>query len=192
MAKRLAQHKPPAPVVAATKHNIQQLMLVTGDWHKRFAEGDVEATIAEALQYCVHNDGMVVLGYCISYTNVCLVLYAHKRSVQNILTKFYSSVRAILVRKEGVFMEETTVADTGDEWQTVMEVSVGRLFKRSDYVDEYLVKLITGKKINLPYYDPALARLERKLRHYTWCSVIDYEGGKGPVKVSLMGTAEDE
>lgn len=185
MAKKAPPNSQFLLEVVNVKHNVQQVQLVIGEWGKRYTENEVPAIIAGALQYCVHNDMMVILGYCISYTHVCLVLDVPKRDLQNTLNNFYSSVRATLVQKEGVFIDEVMMEADG-EWQAAIDASLQKLFKQSLRADEQLVKLITGKKVYLPYCDPALVRLEKKLRHYTWCSVIDYEGGKGPVKVRLM------
>jgi hypothetical protein len=51
-----------------------------------------------------------------------------------------------------------------------------------------LVKLITGSKVELPYYSIQLARLKDSIRNYPFCSAIDYGGAKGPVLITKPGT----
>jgi hypothetical protein len=60
------------------------------------------------------------------------------------------------------------------------------LFELYPLKNNHLIQLITGKKVELPYFDRELENLKFMIAHHTFCSAIDYSGALGPVDVTLL------
>jgi hypothetical protein len=63
--------------------------------------------------------------------------------------------------------------------------SYAHLFTQYPFTNLYIREIIMGRKVTLPYYDPDLVRLEDYLHNDTFCSALDYAGGKSPVRVAV-------
>jgi hypothetical protein len=60
------------------------------------------------------------------------------------------------------------------------------LFCRQYLVNDYMTMLLTGRTVDLPYYNPHLTILKDKIRKSDFCSAIDYSGGEGPVVITRL------
>lgn len=160
-----------------------------GHWKARFTAAEVKLIISQALNYCVDKEKMLLTGYFISYNNVCLVLKMEKRHLKRMLHTFYASVREVIIQTEGFYLEPEVINDEMYVQPKIDEQFSG-LFTQYRFVDKYLIKLVTGQKVNLLYHDPVLERLKKKIHHYTYCSAINYAGGSGPVKVIIFKTED--
>jgi hypothetical protein len=58
------------------------------------------------------------------------------------------------------------------------------LYEKHPMPNYWLAKLITGRTVEMVYYDPWLARIKDFIHHHPFCSVIDYAGGVGPVMIT--------
>lgn len=146
--------------------------LEIGEWRNEYPHDQCKRIIAEALNDTVHKKEMIIVGYLITEQKLYLVLRMEPATIHEAFRKFYEKVSAA-IRWHLEDAERTYKTDTN-------------LFERRPLLDTYLIRLLTGRKMSLPYYDPYLERLKAKLRHYNFCSVIDYAGGEGPVAVSLL------
>lgn len=58
------------------------------------------------------------------------------------------------------------------------------LFTLRPAADYRIYKLITGVPVRTRYYDTRLERIKKLVKKEPFCSLIDYTGGAGPVKVT--------
>jgi hypothetical protein len=161
--------------------------LQIGKWKKLFRPVYYKTLLAEALNATVHKAEFrnAIAGYLISDRRLCLVLKMDHRRIRKMLELFYSNVRDEIRR-------HLETANKGDvkiflkEAQVKPEDLFEDLFTEHELKNDRLIKLITGRKVELPYYDPQLQRLKNDIHNYPFCSAIDYRGGKSPVLVKLV------
>jgi lysozyme len=168
-----------------TRAFIHSVSLLIGPWKKLFEEHQYKNMIARALNNCTCDGVLKIVGYLITKTRVCLVLEIEKTDINNALMLFYDSVG----REIRQYREQVQVADitTNDKRKIItIDESHSNLFTRYPLVNDHLVKLITGRRVELSYYDPHLASLKDKLRNSDFCSARDYSGAEGPVIVKLL------
>jgi hypothetical protein len=65
-----------------------------------------------------------------------------------------------------------------------------KLFEEFPLHDEDMVRLLTGRPVVSPYYDPNLERLKESVRNDPFCSTLDYEGGRSAVLVRVMSKSD--
>lgn len=176
-APRKQQH-PPA---------IHPLTLRTGVWKELFSEKQCAICIAEGLNRTVDMPGFAnaIAGYLINSRSVQLVLYMHHRKLHDFLAAFYQWMR------EGI--RNALDEESKGKLRVLLEHKDHRhhdlfehLFESRVLRNEPLVRLITGRDVKLPYYDPSLQRLKDEVNASAFCSAIDYSGAEGPVVVKLI------
>ena len=166
---------------------ISSLTLKIGDWKMLFTEQEYKVLIAETLNVCLHEHEFKhsIVGYLITKRRVCLVLKMHYRHIPKMLDFFYDSVkRKVIDRFER--MKKTFLKRTMQHGSMEMNDLFDDLFEQFPLENDSLVRLITGREVELPYYNPHLARLKDRIRNYNFCSAIDYSGAKSPVLVTLL------
>ncbi|WP_158992510.1 hypothetical protein [Mucilaginibacter sp. L196] len=149
------------------------ITLTMGKWREGFTQEQRKLIIAEALNYCTYNHGLNIAGYLINNTRLHLVLKINKADIHRMLNLFYDSVG----REVSKYRSTIKHID--------FETAEKQLFIRHSTVNDSLVRLITGKQVDLGYYDPQLARLKDNINSSDFCSAIDYTGAIGPVIVKL-------
>ncbi|HWY37769.1 MAG TPA: hypothetical protein VNY73_04375 [Bacteroidia bacterium] len=160
------------------------LLLNIGEWKNNFSEYHYKLLIARALNECVHNERMNIAGYLITKRRVCLVLRIEPGRLDKMLEAFYGRVRKEL-RVHEERMNLLYPGNRASKANMIPEELYVNPFKKYPLLNDYLVKLITGQKVELPYYNPHLARLKDHIHHYNFCSAIDHAGATGPVIVKF-------
>lgn len=152
-------------------------LLVMGSWRKDIPQEQRNIIIAEALNSCSVDKNFNVLGYLITNRRVFLIGSSETTPFQKILQHFYKKVAlGILnyINATRLYHEEATIE---------LEY-LDPLFSEYPFYNVYIRRLITGKKVEIPYYDPHLERLKDYIYASNYCSALDYEGGKSPVIVA--------
>jgi len=175
-----------APAAATGKHHRHKtglfpIALVSGDWKDEFSEYEYSVMIAEALNYCVYNEEMNISGYLLTRRRLYLVLKTEYVHINSVLLHFYDKLRKEIQHAQRIKKE---IEKALKHPEATLEKPA--LFVRYPLQNEYLVKLITGRKVELPYSDPHLQRLKDEINKANFCSAIDYTGAKGPVVVTLL------
>lgn len=163
------------------------ITLKIGKWKSLFDEPEYKIMIAEALNHWINTRELrikeiKITGYLISSTRVCLALYHRKDFDISMLDTFYKTVKAGIWkhnRHDPIKKPESSAAESAIEKNK-------KLFEILPFTSEYIILLITGRQVHLPYYNPLLARVEKNIQHNNFCSAIDYSGAKGPVDVCLL------
>jgi len=159
---------------------IHAIRLETGLWQHLFADEQNKLIIASALNYCVYK-GLHIMGYLITENNIYLVLKTDAESLTRMLNMFDDTLRKEIKHQQEYI--KNYKGDNHDERFKTTGAFIG-LFTKHHLANYKLVQLITGQAVNIPYHDPHLAWLKEHLRKAEFCSVIDYSGAKGPVKIS--------
>lgn len=156
-------------------------IFVMNAWSNDIPEVTRNIMVANALNYCVNSEELLVMGYLIK--NQCLFLIGFSRSV-NIEETLNNFFRQVAFEIEEYYQRKNRYKnyESSDFLKTG---SYAYVFKQYPFIDDYIRKIIMGQKVNLPYYDPRLARLEDYLHDDDFCSALDYSGGKSPVLVAV-------
>ena len=182
MAKKVNNHIPQLVNTDKNKTlSVQPVFLIVGTWKKLFKADEIRLIIAEALNYCVCFEKMNIAGYLITDRRVCLVLEIDKTEPDYALDLFYEKVKKEIkyrLEKRKHFEQHNDKAELNEYLKF--------LFTRYKPNSDFLVKLITGRKVELPYHNAHLERLKEKIHDYDFCSAVDYSGGVGPVMVKLI------
>ncbi|GAB2808547.1 hypothetical protein [Ferruginibacter profundus] len=155
---------------------VYELVFIIGPWRKAYTAYRYKLLICRALNKCIGQFGFTVVGYLLTNTRLCLVLVKDTGiSLEELQKSFYSMV----------YEELNAEPVMTDESKSSKEI-VYPLFKYYPIVNDYLSKLMTNRKADPGYYDPDLARLEKYIANYNFCSAIDYRGATGPVNVTVL------
>jgi len=170
-------------------------ILKIGEWKKLFPEEEYKFMIAKAFNQCTYNrhetdqynEGKVsIAGYLITDCKVCLVIdNTEPALITRLLMMFYDKIRE-LIRLGLDRIKKPSPAKTGREETAPADTPYHNLFEKYPFTNYQLIKLITGQKVDLHYYDPHLALMKDRLQDYNFCSVINYAGAKGPVRIKKV------
>ncbi len=144
-------------------------------WEKEIPTDWINIIIAKALNYCVYNESLVIKGYLLTKKRLCLIVINESHSIKHILNVFAKEVAKDIYTYENSFGKYMKVLEGSNTFK--------ELFIQYPLYNQYIIKLITGKKIILPYKNPHVTRLEKMIHDYNYCSAIDYSGAIGPVIV---------
>ncbi len=170
--------------------SIHAISLIIGAWKRQFTDEQNKVIIAEALNYYTYREGLTIVGYLITNRRICLVLETDKGDMENMLVMLYEGLKRAVqqyhdrLRNLGLTTYDNKQQEEKNELFTDM-------FIQRPLVNDYLIRLITGRHVDLPYYNPHLARLKDRLHNYNFCSAIDYSGARGPVIVKLLDSDAD-
>ena len=170
---------------------VHSCLLSSGEWHSLFDELRYKVLIAEALNATIreHEFRGVLVGYHIRDRSVYLVLTIDHKKLQKLFHCFYDRVRDGIRNQLEVNKKNALKEMLGEERITRHDL-FEQLFSELPLRDEQYTRLITGRKVVLPYYDPVLERLKDSIHNDPFCSALDYKGGKGPVLVRVMSKRE--
>jgi hypothetical protein len=156
-------------IFSPTPHFLHKIELRLGEWKKKYEISYVNSLIAIALNHCVKDSELTIHGYLITKDKVYLVAKTVKEPIIEILDKIEIHLCFLL--------QEHTKSYYAFQKP---------FFKTYPLKNDYLVQLITGKKVELPYHDRELEELKFIIKHSSFCSCIDYSGALGPVDVTLL------
>ncbi|MDP9047175.1 MAG: hypothetical protein M3N14_03505 [Bacteroidota bacterium] len=187
MSKKSLQIKEQVNALYAEEAKLHPAFFLIGNWRFLFTERQVKVMIARALNWCVTTDKMEIAGYLITYKRLCLVL-RHEKADAEKLTKLFPIVLTDSVTAWArdtkplldIKSPEKATADDADLFDPILTPYPA--------IDNYLVWLITGRTVDIPYYDPYLERLKIVTHAAEFCSAGDYLGAEGPVLVTLISS----
>lgn len=178
MAKKQIEEKPVLDMVFSN----YQVELVIGGWKTLFTSERVKLLLAESLNEWVHLHPrkLHLNGYLITSASMFLIYKAQEQEQHHILSSLYDIVIKTIE-------DQYTFRLNLEHQEHINSKMLYRnpFVKRQLFNDE-LIKLLTGKVVYSVYNNPQLVHLKEDLKHYKYCSVVDYLGGEGPVSVKLL------
>jgi hypothetical protein len=164
------------------------ITLSIGNWKNIINEYQVKLFIAWSLNYCVDSQQLRIRGYLITNDRLYMVWFIQPDLVNRMLMIFYEKLRREIHR----FLEkqrQSGICLTHEAEMIASDESFEDLFEKYPFHNHYLMQLICGEKIELPYYDPNLEKAKRDIQGAEFCSAIDYSGAIGPVNISFKDHA---
>ena len=170
---------------------VHSFILNSGEWRTLFDELRYKMLVAEALNATIREHELrgVLVGYHIRDWAVYLVLVTDHKKARKLLHCFFDRVRDG-IRNQLDLKKKDTLKEMLDEERITRHDLFEHLFSEMPLRDEQYTRLITGRKVVLPYYDPVLERLKDSIHNDPFCSALDYRGGKSPVLVRVMSKRE--
>jgi hypothetical protein len=172
-------------VIARNEPGIAIVYLIIGPWKNLFPDEQNKILIAKALNACTNYGRMNIGGYLVTQRLICLVLDIDGEDIEAALYMFYDVVRKE-VKQYDEWLKSPKEAGAGSREPVDVKGLLANMFTRYYPINEYLPELITGRTVNLPFYNPRLVRLKDLIRNYNYCSAIDYAGAIGPVKIKRI------
>ncbi len=157
-----------------------KLELYVGKWGEFFSEQEIKIIIAVALNYCTQNATLKIIGYLIIGEQVSLIVAGTKEQWDKVSTVFYEQT----ARRVTEFLKQNK-SDNLSSWENEnSSEQLNGLYEPYPFTNQYLTLLLTGQKIDLPYYNAEVVQLKDQVASYDFCSALDYSGAKGPVLVT--------
>ena len=177
----------PVSIISKKQYYTHKVELRIGVWKKHFDPNYVNTIIAMALNHCTKDKEFIINGYLITSQNLFLAAKTDTKKFDETLHKIEHHIHLVLKHPnpERNKYEADFFIGQEDSYYAVQD----SFFTVYPLKNDYLTRLITGKKVLLPYFNPELERLKLMVQQHSFCSVIDYSGGIGPVDVTLL---EDE
>jgi hypothetical protein len=166
------------------------LTLRTGNWKELFNAYECNMIRARSLNYCVYTQGLVITGYLIGPNELYLVLEIERHKVHALLMIFFEKLKREIrkhlgaLHKKGITVSEYLERMDSDE-------SYDSLYSTVFDMDYQLVRLLTGRKAELPYYNAQTARWKYIIDRSEFCSAADYLGATGPVHLSKFRSVDE-
>jgi hypothetical protein len=181
MAKRTTIKVSDKSTMTGKESPVCSALLIMGSWKNSFTDIQSNIIIAEALNTCNYDKVFKLSGYMISQKRVFLVLKLQQDDLHSKMLMFNQHLLAE-IRKQLVFISSQVPEMTA---QDLLQPDLKKLFRQYILKDQSLIRLLTGERVELPYYDPKLERLKHQVNSNPFCSVIDYSGAKGPVVIHI-------
>ncbi|MCB0837842.1 MAG: hypothetical protein KDD99_14315 [Bacteroidetes bacterium] len=167
-------------------NNYQALTLIIGPWKKYIPDYRRKILISEVLNQLVYHENLKIKGYLITKRRVCLILDIEKEHLNHLLKVLYKKVE----ESAREYIHQSLHPCRLGLWEERPEEEEYesqrlKVFKRCAFTNFFLIDLLLGKKVELGYYNPHVARLKDMVRNYPYCSAGDYRGEMGPVVVAV-------
>jgi hypothetical protein len=161
------------------------ISLRIGAWRELFSDQANMIIISEALNECAVNKIFTLAGYLLTSRRVFLVIYPKGSDSESMLFSFCNSIRSAVRH----YMQGLKYSGQwpNQPWDGVpIDELLKHPFHRQYCINDHLARLVTGRRVNLPYYSPHLDMLKDKVRQAAFCSAIEYRGGEGPVIIEKL------
>lgn len=173
-------------VIASKPLYYHKVMLKIGNWKKHFDLNYVNTIIAMALNYCCKKKELFINGYLITSQNLYLIVQTNEEIIDATVNRIELQIILLLkINPEKLKENNFEISFIADD-ENVFYAGRRSLFKIYPLHNDRLVKLITGKKVELPYFDNNLEDLKAMIHSHPFCSAIDYSGALGPVDVTVL------
>ncbi|WP_323789895.1 hypothetical protein [Psychroserpens sp.] len=150
--------------------------LVIGNWRKQIPHYYRRIIIANALNTSVKDKKFNIYGYLITSKRVFLILGCNPSKIEN---KLESLEKNLSLEIEHYHIKiETNHNRSHDDDYKVKKFVFGVLFEMYPLYNESLVRLLTGRKPKISYYDSQTAKMEDIIQNYEFSSVLDYNAFK--------------
>lgn len=170
--------------IAAPQLHRHKVKLKIGNWKKHFDLNYVNTIIALALNDFDDKIFFYINGYLITSHNLYLVVQTTEKSVEEMVTKIEAKTILLLKKNPQKTKESHSEISLVADDKSLFNIIRKPLFEIYPLENDHLVKLITGEKVELPYFDRDLEHLKNRIHNHPFCSAINYLDGVGPVEVT--------
>ena len=157
--------------------------LVIGNWKMLFGSERAKLLIAEGLnEWVAYEKKMELNGYLITDYSIFLIVKSPKEGLNHLLSTFFGSISKLIEHHHHALK----LNNINDLESVNSRLLYHRPFEKRNFFNDDLVKLMLGREIKSSYYDLERAYLISNIKHYNYCSAIDYSGAEGPVVITLL------
>ena len=159
------------------------------EWVDVFREDKNKLLLCESLNYCIDNKGLEIFAYTLMSTHMHLLAASLKNDLSDIVRdfkKFTSEPIITLLKKDETKQSNEMLAIFKGAADKHSRNRNHQLWQQHNHPEEVYSPKFTLSKINYIHNNPVEAGLVDKPQDYLFSSAVDYTGGKGPVKVSLI------
>lgn len=163
-----------------------KMTLKIGNWRKHFDLNYVNTIIAMALHFFTKKDQILFNGFLITSQNVYLMIETKEETIESVVSKI--ELRIIYLLKNNpqkLKVNRDEISFIADDESFFYEAQKP-LFKIHPLRNKHLEELITGEKVELPFFDRTLQNLKATIHNHPYCSAIAYLGGISAVKVTEL------
>lgn len=170
-----------------------KVTLKIGNWKKHFDFNYVNTIIAMALNnFEKESYTLFINGYLITSQNLYLVVQINDKRIEELVTRIETKIILLLKTFPQKLKENRReISFIADDENNFYEARKP-LFKIYPLENDHLVKLITGEKVTLPYFDRNLKELKALIHNHPFCSAIYYLKCYGPVRVTKFKAEEKD
>ena len=166
----------------------EEFCFIMGEWKSLFPENEYKLVIAKALNAIQSNNQPgdttnSISGYLVNPDEIYLIMDLKDEHGNIIIDLFREKLLDEITRFINYIKSKKPGENAAGESLQNATIDKEQLFACYPINNYYLVKIITGQKIELAYDDPALAMLKDQIRHNNFSSFIDYSGAAGPVGI---------
>jgi len=174
-------------------HNPEGVYFITPTvvhWIDVFTRKEYCYIVIDALNHCIDNKGLRIHGWCIMPSHLHLLISCEDgKRLADIIRDFKQFTSKKVVR------EIQMIDESRREWLLKAFAQSGKKLKRIDNYKfwqdgNHPLECDRGEmlqqKLDYIHQNPVEAGMVTEAQHYVFSSAIDYAGGKGLVKISLV------
>lgn len=160
------------------------------DWVDAFTRNVYRQIFVDALNYAVDNKGLELYAWVLMSNHAHLVASALQGyNLSDIMRDMLKHTSKKIVAEVQAFPESRA------EWMLYRFAYAGkydpkiknyRFWQEGTYPKEYHNTAFLKQKIHYTHYNPVRAGIVAEPEHYLYSSAIDYAGGKGLVRVTVL------
>jgi putative transposase len=169
------------------QNGVYFLTLTIIDWIDLFTRKDYSLVVVDSLNYCIEEKGLGIFGYVIMSSHVHLLCKVNEpNKLSEVLRDFkkHTSKQFIKVINEvGESRKEWMLNKFAYEAQRIGRAENYKVWKDDNHAIEIGDYIDIEQKLNYIHNNPVTAMLVGSAEEYIFSSAIDYNDGKGLVKI---------
>lgn len=173
------------------QHNCYFLTITVVHWIDIFTRKDYRDIIVDSLNYCIEHKGLELYAWVIMSNHIHLVARVNK---PNRMSDFLRDFKKFISKKIVDCIQ--SIPESRREWlldkfsfeaRKTGRAENFKLWKDSNHaLDLQSYNIDIGEKIDYIHENPVKAGVVHLPEHYQYSSAIDYTGGQGLVKVTVV------
>jgi hypothetical protein len=164
--------------------NLQPLTLRLTDWKDYFLDSQCKLMLAKGLNYCIHSNGMRVVGYLMTNKNLFLIL-RNKGEVQDLMHLLDEYLKIEIHNQ--LRLRRMLLGKDDEEIDFSWNEELRATFERFPLINQDLIKALSGIPFEKRYYSAEIERIKDLTENNNFCSAPHYENKDwiGPVELDI-------
>ena len=159
------------------------------EWIRVFENDKFKIELCNSLNYCMENKGLEIYAYVLMNTHMHLLAASNKNNLSDIVRDFKNFTSSTIIsslEKENTIISKSMLEVFAMAANKHSRNKKHQLWQQHNHPEEVYSPKFTLSKIKYIHNNPVEAGLVDRPEQYYFSSAVDYSGGRGPVKVSLM------
>lgn len=160
------------------------------NWVDVLVRPEYKQVLVDSLNYCISNKGLEVYAWCLMTSHVHLIIGTQGEPLEAIMRDMKKHTAKTILKAIAQNPQESR-----KEWLLWMFERAGRnnpnnqqyqFWQQHNQPIELTTNFLLEQKLNYIHQNPVEAGFVREPQDYPCSSAIDYAGGKGMVKITLL------